>query len=193
MTIYEKIQTARVELQSMKLKKSGQNTYSKFSYYELSDLLPAINVLCSKHGLFTKFDITVKKGVEMATLTIVEESEVKVVFSAPTAEVEIGKSKTGGGAQPIQNLGGKITYMRRYMLMTAFEIVENDMVDTINQTLNSELSAEDKKKIADTKDFKTLTKVCGELKQTYKATLIKPLYDTRKEELENKVIKKPKA
>lgn len=186
MNIYDKIQKARVELQDMKLKKSGRN--QTFTYYELSDLLPAINELCLKHGLFTKFDILVKEGVEIATLTIMCEKGTinhrKVKFTTPTAKVELPKG------QAIQGLGAKITYMRRYMLITAFEIVENDMVDKLKQTLNGELSAEDKKKIAGTKDFQALAKVCNELKQTYKATLIKPLYDKRKEELKDKVIKK---
>jgi len=181
MNIYQKIQKVRVELQDMKLKKSGQN--QNFTYYELSDLLPAINELCLKHGLFTKFDITVKRGVEMATLNIMEGDD-KVIFSTPTAQVELPRG------QAIQGLGAKITYMRRYMLITAFEIVENDMVDRLKLEMKGDLSEEDKAKIAGAKNFKSLTKVCGELKQTYKATLIKPLYDKRKEELENKVIKK---
>lgn len=187
--IYQKVQGVRVQLQDMKLKKSGRNDYSGYDYYELGDILPAINVLCDRAGLFTKFDISVKRGVEIATLTIISGDQ-KIKFQSPTAEVKIGvKKNQTGGAQAIQNLGGKITYMRRYMVLTAFEIVENDMVDKINQSLNDELSADDVKKINQAKDFKTLTKVCGDLKSKYKVALIKPLFDKRKEELEDKVIK----
>ena len=37
MNIYEKLQSARVKLQSKKLKKSGKNKHTGFSYFELAE------------------------------------------------------------------------------------------------------------------------------------------------------------
>ena len=54
MTIYHKIQKVKLELSSRELKKSGENTYSGFKYYELGDFLPSIIELCDKYGLCTK-------------------------------------------------------------------------------------------------------------------------------------------
>ena len=186
-TLYQKLQDARVELQNMKLKKSGKNTYSNFNYYELADLLPAINVLCKKYGLFTKFDIKREGEVEMATLSIHSGAEV-VIFSSPTAEAKIGVKKDGtGGADPIQNLGAKITYLRRYLLMNVFEIVENDMVDMLKKEMTKELPQGSITAIANAKDFESLSKICGELKKEYKVELIMGYYQKRKKELdENK-------
>ena len=56
MSIYHKIQKVKLELSSRELKKSGENTYSGFKYYELGDFLPSIielvkNVLNDFQGL----------------------------------------------------------------------------------------------------------------------------------------------
>lgn len=180
--IYQKIQKARIELQDLNLKKTGKN--QNFSYYELGDFLPAINELCVKHGIFTQFTIfkDYTLGVEMALLKItdVKDPEKFVKFRAPTAEVSLPKG------QAIQSLGAKITYLRRYMLMTAFEMVESDIVDSVKQQINTELKDKDIKQIAGAKTFDELTKVCGKLKQTYKANIITPFYNKRKKELEKK-------
>ena len=197
--LYQKLANARVDLQEMKLKKSGKNDYSNYSYYELGDFLPAINALCKKYGLFTKFNVISDKGTEKAVLTVLngEKPEEKTDFVSPTAEVRIGAKwedgKQTGGADPIQNLGGKITYMRRYMLINAFEIVESDSVDAINKEIAGELPEEEIAKIESAKDFKELAKICGGLKKKYKVEAINPFFESKKVDLEQNtepVIKK---
>jgi len=199
MNIYQKLNKARTELQNLELKKSGYNDYSKYSYYELGDFLPAINAICDKLGLFTKFSIVSDRGKEKAVLTVynADEANEKVNFIVPTAEVEIGKKKDGtGGAEPIQNLGGKITYMRRYMLFNAFEMVESDSVERIKQAVNTELEESEIEAINKTKTFVELTAVCGKLKSKYGAKTIEPLYKAKRKELEidpsDKIIKEKK-
>jgi hypothetical protein len=189
MNIYQKLIKARIELQELKLKKSGKNTYSNYSYYELGDFLPAVNKLCQKYDILTRFNIVTNKASESAVLTLYNAPEPteKISFTAPTAEVNIGaKWKDGkqiGGADPIQNLGGKLTYLRRYMLLTAFEIAESDFVEHINRQLSSELPDEEIKKIEQAKDKKELLKVCGNIKNLYDFKLITPHYEKRLTEL----------
>lgn len=188
--IYQKLSQARVEIQNMNLKKSGHNKYSNYTYYELPDFLPAINAVCEKLGMFTQFNINAKGGVAVLKIINTENVEEIVTFTSETAEVEIGKKADGsGGADPIQNLGGKITYMRRYLYMTAFEIAESDIVEKVKRETAEDVAEKDKKAISEAKDFKTLTEVCSNLKTKYKVELIKPLYDKRKEELDDKVVK----
>jgi len=186
--IHQKLQQARVDLQDMKLKKTGENKYSNYTYYELSDFLPAINAICNKLKLFTKFNIFVNKGKEIAVLEVrdIDKPEETISFTSETKDVEIGKKKDGsGGAEPIQNLGGKTTYMRRYLYMIAFEIVESDLVEKINKELeDQELDAEDKAKIANAPTPEKLIKICSALKKKYKISLITPLYDEQKIKLE---------
>ena len=120
--IHGKLQYARVRLQSMNLKKSGKNSFSGISYYELSDFLPAINEIFEDAGLSSNFSISPDKH---ATLTIfnAEKPEESVSFSSPTVDVELK------GCTPIQGLGAVHTYMKRYLYMNALEIVEHDMLD----------------------------------------------------------------
>ena len=118
--IYEKLQKARVELQGQKLKKSGKNNYSGFTYYELADFLPNINKIFFDLKLCSNFSIE----NEQASLTVTDwEDGTKEVFTSPIADLELK------GCTKIQALGGVHTYMKRYLYLNALEIVENDMLD----------------------------------------------------------------
>lgn len=123
MNIYEKIQIAKNQVLEKNLKKSGQNKFSGFSYYELSDILPSIVQVCKDLKLFTGiyFD------EETAKLEIVnaENPEEKITYTSPMRDLELK------GCNKIQALGGVETYSRRYLYMAAFDIVENDMFDAI--------------------------------------------------------------
>ena len=187
MNIYQKLIKARVELQNMKLKKSGRNDYSKYDYYELGDLLPAINKLCEKYEITTRLNI-IQDNQEKAILTLFNASEPteKIDFIAPTAEAKIGVKKDGsGGADPIQNLGGKITYMRRYMLVTAFEVVESDMVDSINREMTDQVSDEDLAQIKKAKTVEELKKIYSKLEKKYTSKILLPHFSSKKEEIED--------
>ena len=120
MNIYEKLQLCRVKLQDMKLKKSGENKFSGFKYYELKDFLPKINELFKEHGLFSNFSI--KDG--QAILEIIDKDDVtKIEFVSPVAEANVK------GCTAIQSLGAVHTYMKRYLYLNALEIVEDDSLD----------------------------------------------------------------
>lgn len=123
MNIYEKLQSARVELQKRALKKSGYNGFSKFEYFQLQDFLPAINEIFNELKLCSVFTI----DGAFATLTVInsEKTDEQQQFISPVAESGIK------GATPIQNLGGVHTYMRRYMWLMAMEIVEHDAIDAL--------------------------------------------------------------
>lgn len=153
--LYAKLNVVRVEL-SKDLEKSGKNNYSKYDYFQLKDFMPKAIELCNEQGLFTKFwmdkekielpskkvtqyglnadgerceyeTITEEKNfqyVEYAYVLVVDvESGAEELFKKETREVTLQAS------QPIQNLGGKNTYMKRYMYMDVFEINENDSVE----------------------------------------------------------------
>ena len=121
MNIYEKLQYVRCELQDKNIKKTGKNTFAKYEYYELKDFIPTINNIFKENKLCSMISFT----NELATLEIVnaEKPDEKIIFTSPMRETEIK------GTNQIQALGGVETYQRRYLYMTALEIVENDMFD----------------------------------------------------------------
>ena len=121
MSVYKKLQTVAVELQKTEIKKSGNNKFAGFKYFELADFLPTVNELFLKNGLagYCSF------STELGTLTIVDvEKGEKIEVTSPMVEIEMK------GANAIQALGAVETYTRRYLYLAALGIVENDVVDS---------------------------------------------------------------
>ena len=107
-------------LQNTKLTKSGRNKFAGYDYFELTDFIPAIQSICEDVGLCG----TVSYGEQIATLTIYNtENTDKIEFTCPMSKAELK------GCHEVQNLGAVLTYTRRYLWTTAFEIVEHDALD----------------------------------------------------------------
>ena len=87
MNIYEKIQEAKIMILKAKLKKTGENKFSGFKYFELADILPAIIGICNELKLFTQISFT----DEYAELLIVdtEKPEDKLTYYSPMKETEL--------------------------------------------------------------------------------------------------------
>ena len=121
MGVHKKLMDARIQLQAAPLKKSGHNKFAGYQYFELGDFLPTINQIFARVGLcgVVSFD------KELATLTITDtddNSEIKL--TSPMADANLK------GCHPIQNLGAVETYTRRYLWVSAMEIVEHDALDS---------------------------------------------------------------
>ena len=154
-SLKSKINEIRLEL-SREMSKSGKNTYSKYDYFQLKDFMPMAIALMNDKGVYTEFQMlnkrfelpgetvttyltnengeskkamtTEKENWEYRELAILDvynldDEEDMIHLEKPTANVSLQ------AAQPIQNLGGKNTYMKRYMYMDLFEINENDAVE----------------------------------------------------------------
>lgn len=118
--VYAKLQKARMKLQAAPIKKSGHNKFAGYQYFELGDFLPTINEIFNELGLCS----TVSFTKDYAELRIVDtDNGGSIVFSSPMAEANLK------GCHPIQNLGAVETYSRRYLYVTALEIVEHDALD----------------------------------------------------------------
>lgn len=124
MNIYEKIQCVKTKLLEANIKKTGVNKYAGYNYYELADFTPYIVKLCDEAKLFTAISF----DKELAKLTIInsEKPEERVEYTSPIEELELK------GCNKIQALGGVETYSRRYLYMSAFDIIESDMFDGVN-------------------------------------------------------------
>ena len=121
MGVHKKLMDARILLQQAPLKKSGHNKFAGYSYFELGDFLPTINQIFSRVGLcgVVSFD------KELATLTITDtDDNTEIKLTSPMADANLK------GCHPIQNLGAVETYTRRYLWVSAMEIVEHDALDS---------------------------------------------------------------
>ena len=130
LNIYEKLQKVRVELQGKNLKKTGENKFAKYKYYELGDFLPTINKLFLENKLFSQVTFTSEEA--MLRVVDIEKPESYVAFTSPMSEADLK------GCHAIQNLGAVQTYQRRYLYMTALEIVEHDALDATTGQEKSE-------------------------------------------------------
>ena len=119
--VHKKLMQARILLQNASLKKSGHNKFAGYSYFELGDFIPTINSIFNDIGLCG----VVSYDSEIASLTITDTDDgTSLVITSPMAEANLK------GCHPIQNLGAVETYTRRYLWVTAMEIVEHDALDS---------------------------------------------------------------
>lgn len=109
-----------MRLHKMELKKSGENKFANYTYFELKDFIPqTMNIF---HDL--KLASVVSFTEELATLLILDlEDNSQILITSPMAQANLK------GAHPIQNLGAVESYQRRYLWLAAMEIVENDILD----------------------------------------------------------------
>ena len=111
MSVYKKLQEARIKLQQTKLNKSGHNKFAGYKYFELGDFLPAIQKICDDFGLCG----VVSFNHEMAFLQIVDtEDSSSIMFTSPMSSAALK------GCHDVQNLGAVQTYLRRYLWVNAF-------------------------------------------------------------------------
>jgi hypothetical protein len=122
MSVYKKLQDARIKLQNTELKKSGHNKFAGYKYFELGDFLPAIQKICAEMGLCG----VVSFNHEMAFLQIIDtEDGTSLMFTSPMSSAALK------GCHDVQNLGAVQTYLRRYLWVNAFEIVEHDAIEPV--------------------------------------------------------------
>ena len=121
MSVHKKLMQARVKLQSVDMKKSGQNKFAGYSYFELGDFIPHVQVIFNDLGLCGV--VTFNTEYAQLCITDVDDGTV-IVITSPMAAAELK------GAHPIQNLGASLSYQRRYLWMAAMELTEHDPIDS---------------------------------------------------------------
>jgi hypothetical protein len=120
MSVHKKLMEARIKLQGMELKKSGENKFAGYKYFELGDFLPQTMTIFHSLGLAS----VVSFDNEYARLCITDTDDGQsIMITSPLSEANLK------GAHPIQNLGAVQSYQRRYLWLAAMEIVEHDIID----------------------------------------------------------------
>jgi len=109
----------------LRVKKEGENKFANYTYFQPDAILANLNPLLEEYDLFTKFELKVhptKENYYLGELTIedVDTEDGKQIY-----EFDIEKAEVKG-ANAAQNSGATLTYGKRYSLMNAFNIADND-------------------------------------------------------------------
>ena len=122
MSVHKKLMEARLQLQNAPLKKSGENKFAGYKYFELGDFLPTVQTIFSGLGLCGVVSYT----ADIAKLTITSiEDGTSLEITSPMGSAALK------GCHEVQNIGAVETYQRRYLWVTAMEIVEHDVLDAV--------------------------------------------------------------
>lgn len=107
----------------LRISKDGKNSFANYDYYKPDTILLKLNPLLEKYRLHTKFQMTCEGEFFRGVLVISDwddkEGEIVYVFDILKAAVK--------GANEAQNSGATLTYCKRYSLMNAFNIADNDV------------------------------------------------------------------
>ena len=134
-TVHARMSAIKAELAKIEIKKSGNNTFAGFKYHELQDFMVHINALNAKHGVNDLVEIDEEKKECRITLINVEDKDDFYIICVPYREAQmLGKGGAPSNVDMIQRMGSTITYNRRYLYMTAYNIVESDAVDSLEPT-----------------------------------------------------------
>jgi hypothetical protein len=121
--IYQKLHEARKYIRTCGMKKKGHNEYSKFYYFTPDQVSQLVFQACENQGLIHLFNLIKEDDEHVGTLKIVDinNSESCLEFKMSTAIPSIKATNS------TQQLGGAVTYTERYLLMTAFDIKDNNL------------------------------------------------------------------
>ena len=127
--ILEKMFMAKKMIAETKEKKLGKNSYSNYDYFTPEQVKKLVDTACFELKILTQYYI---KDM-IAYLDIYDiESQENLQYSIP---VEIPEIKATNG---MQRIGGVVTYSERYLKMTAFGIVDNNLeFDTTENTIKT--------------------------------------------------------
>lgn len=122
MNVYQKLNEAREKFHQSELKKSGQNKFAGYSYFELGDfVVPALRIF--KEVGLTSIITFGKEEAQMLIVNTDKPDEV-ITITTPMSEASLK------GCHPVQNLGAVETYLRRYLWVACLEVVEHDSLDS---------------------------------------------------------------
>lgn len=133
--VLKKLMEARLKLHALDLKKTGENKFAGYKYFELGDFLVPGQQIFAELGLCGVVSFT----ADTATLTITDiEDGTQVQITSPMGSANLK------GCHEVQNIGAVETYQRRYLWVAAFEIVEHDALDATTGSKAPGLSANGK-------------------------------------------------
>lgn len=122
MELLKKISMARKAIKESDLKKAGKNTHSKYDYYTPEQVNHLVNDACNKLLLLNTYELVRTELGLVAQVTVWDlGGEESKVFSMATEIPSITSTNIA------QQLGGAVTYSERYLLMSIYDIKDNNL------------------------------------------------------------------
>jgi hypothetical protein len=122
LNVKAKLLNARKGILTTKVKKEGENTFSKYDYFTPSQITNLVTKACIENNLITTFSVFKKENDYYGVLFVTDtDSDDRIEFSIPTAMPDIKATNI------TQKLGGMVTYTQRYLEMVAFGITDNNL------------------------------------------------------------------
>lgn len=119
--IHKKIQRGKRMFLDANLKPTGWNSFQKYKYFEMKDILPTLLDVCEELNMSTRFVFTSTS----ANLVIRDEDdESEVWYSQQIPEVNVPDAR-----KAMQEIKSIQTYAMRCLYIQAFEIVEADSIE----------------------------------------------------------------
>ena len=122
--LLQKTQTAKECFLSSGIKPTGYNSYQKYNYFSLDDIVPEVVKICNKLGLATQFKFTRECG---KLLVIDLETGCKQVFTTPIPAPTNNKA-----TEQCKEIQAIQTYSRRALYLQWLEIVEVNSIELEN-------------------------------------------------------------
>ena len=122
--LLQKTQTAKETFLSSGIKPTGYNSYQKYHYFSLDDIVPAVVKICCELGLATQFKFTKECG---KLIVIDLETGCKQVFTTPLPVPTNNKA-----TEQCKEIQAIQTYSRRALYLQWLEIVEVNSIELEN-------------------------------------------------------------
>lgn len=168
MTIYEKLANAKQQIAQSDMKKAGHNSFSGYDYFTPEQVSMLVQKACDSCGLVTLFSLKRNEYGEYGLLKVVDaETWESVEVEWATAIPEIKATNVA------QQIGGCMTYTERYLKMSLFGIIDNNLdFDTTENTkknagLKKMTDADFNKMVEHMADFPTAEKLIEAAKSKY--------------------------
>lgn len=123
MSVLKKISKARENIKSSNLGKLGRNEHSKYEYYTPEQVSFLVNEACKELNLLNTYQLKRTELGLVAELTVwdLDKENIYHVFEMATEIPTITATNVA------QQLGGAVTYSERYLLMSIYDIKDNNL------------------------------------------------------------------
>lgn len=174
----KKINDGRSYFQQQDIKKSGKNKYQHFNYFELQDIIPVKNEICTKFKIADYFIFDIEKQNARLEIYDLEQDDQQ---DPVTFQILIPEPQEMNSTKRMQEIGALQTYSHRYLLLQFLDVTECDRIDATN---TSKITGENKtnKKVqkSKTKKVEKTTSLSDEQNQS-----LIGLYKKTEDEAEN--------